>query len=270
MRTKTLLLALPLLLVAACGPGTARQAGDSKTAADEESGEGAKPADPDGLPASSGPTSDKPAPGSQDDASGPKKDECSAFEISNLEEVLLKSACEVANPKPEDKLMDAKNVEVKVVTNGIKVSPGGHVDVSVIFTNKTKDVLPLLFTIDPMPRFEVQAYDAKGNRVDLPKNSPPPLPSGVAPRVPGEPKTARIMLAANGSAKMSLGWDATKTRWAPEKLKGTPPEKGYPRAPAGPLGKGKYQLRVVTPLVGVFEGIDHEVTQPRTPIEVAK
>jgi hypothetical protein len=267
MTTKMLLLALPLVL-AACGPGTARQAGDSKTAADEENGEA--PAKSEDMPQSAAPTTDKPAPGSADDSAGPKKDECSAFEISNLEEVLLKSACEVPNPKPEDKLMDAKNVEVKVVTNGVKVTPGGHMDVTVIFTNKTKDVLPLLFTIDPMPRFEVQAYDTKGNRIDMPKNNPPALPAGVAPRVPGEPHTARVVLAANGSAKMSLGWDANKTKWAPEKLKGTPPEKGYPRAPAGPLGKGKYQLRVVTPLIGVFEGIDHEVTQPRTPIEVGK
>ena len=61
-----------------------------------------------------------------------------------------------------------------------------------------------------------------------------------------------------------------KTRWAPEKLKGTPPEMGYPRAPAGPLLKGKYNLRVVTPLTNVFEGIDHEVSQPRADVVVKK
>ena len=27
-------------------------------------------------------------------------------------------------------------------------------------------------------------------------------------------------------------------------------------------------LRVITPLVGVFEGVDHEVSQPRTQVEI--
>ena len=130
--------------------------------------------------------------------------------------------------------------------------------------------MPLYFTIDPMPRFDIEIYNAKGNRVDLPKNQPPPLPAGMAPREPGEPKTARVYLAANGTARMPLGWDAVKLRWAPEKLRGTPPEKGYPRAPAGALPKGKYSLKVATPLTYVFEGIDHEVSQPRVDVVVGK
>ena len=269
MKTMKLLLALPLFLVA-CGGGATQ----AKSADDEDGVESAKKADDGDKDEKSDTKSagtDKPSPGSADEAAtGPKKDECSAFEIANLEEVLLKSACEVPNPKPDDKPMDAKNIEVKVTTPFPKVPAGGHVDVTVSFTNKTKDAIPLYFTIDPMPRFEVQAYDAKGNRVDMPKNNPPPLPAGLAPRVPGEPKTARIMLAANGTAKMPLTWDANKMKWAPEKLKGTPPEKGYPRTGNGPLPKGKYTLKVVTPLIGVFEGIDHEVSQPRTPLEVGK
>jgi hypothetical protein len=130
--------------------------------------------------------------------------------------------------------------------------------------------MPLFFTIDPMPRFDIEVYDKKSNRVDMPKNSPPPLPAGVAARVPGEPRTARIVLAPNGNVRMPLSWDAVKTKWAPEKLKGTPPEKGYPRAPAGPLPKGTYALKVVTPLTNVFEGIDREVTQPLVKVEVKK
>lgn len=258
------------LLLAACGG--AKQADDAKSAADEDSNEQKSADMPEDKSASSTTSSDKPAPGSQDDSSngGAKKDECSLFETANLEEVLLKSSCEVPNPGPDQKPMDAKNVEVKVATSSAKVAPGAKLDVVVSFTNKTKETIPLLFTIDPMPRFEVQAYDAKGNRVDMPKGQPPPLPAGMAPRVPGEPKTARIMLAAGGTARMPLVWDATRTKWAPEKLKGTPPEKGYPRASAEPLPKGKYTLRVVTPLVGVFEGIDHEVSQPRAPLDIGK
>ena len=210
--------------------------------------------------------------GDKDKPEAPKKDECTGLEIADLMDALQKSACEVPSPKPDDKPLEPKDkLDIKVSTSSAKIAPGGHVDILVTFTNKSKDNLPLMFTIDPLPRFEVEAYDAKGTkRVEMPAKSPPPLPAGVAPRVPGEAKTARVTLAANGTAKIRVGWDAVKTRWAPEKLKGTPPEKGYPRVASGPLPKGKYTIRVVMPLVGVFEGVDHEVSAPRVPIEVGK
>lgn len=44
--------------------------------------------------------------------------------------------------------------------------------------------------------------------------------------------------------------------------------RGYPREPAGPLAKGKYLLRVITPLAHVDEGGEHELSQPQVPIEV--
>ena len=260
--------ALVALVTAASACGGAVKQADSKSAVDEDSNEVPKGSSEER--AAKAPSSDKPAPGSQDDTGVPKKDECTAFEIPNLEEVLLKSACEVENAKPDQKPMDPKKLEVKVATSTAKLPPGGHTDVTVIFTNKSKETIPLRFTIDPMPRFEIEVYDAKGNRVDMPSGSPPMLPAGMAPRVPGEPKTARINLAANGSARMTLPWDAVKMKWAPEKLKGTPPEKGFPRAANGPLPKGKYSIKVVTPLVGVFEGIDKEVSAPRAQIELAK
>ncbi len=159
---------------------------------------------------------------------------------------------------------------MKVSLSPNVVAPGAHADVLVSFMNKSTAVLPLYFTIDPMPRFDIEVYNVKGNRMDLPKNSPPPLPAGMAAREPGEAKTARILLAANGTARMPMGWDAVKMKWAPEKLKGTPPEKGYPRAPAGSLPKGKYSIKVLTPLQNVFEGIDHEVSQPRAEVVVKK
>jgi hypothetical protein len=65
-----------------------------------------------------------------------------------------------------------------------------------------------------------------------------------------------------------LSWDAVKMKWAPEKVRGTAVEKGYPRTPAGPLPKGKYTVKVVTPLIGVFEGVDHEVSALKVDIEV--
>jgi hypothetical protein len=206
-----------------------------------------------------------------DETTGPKKDECVGFEIAKLEDMLNKGACEVDNPKPDDKFLDVKDkLDIKVSAVPLKVSPGHHVDVVVTFTNKTKQNLPLLFTVDPTPRFEIEAYDAKSRRVDRPLSEPPPLPKGVAPRQPGDPKTAKVILAANGSARVALGWDAVKMAWAPDKVRGTPPEKGYPRKPAGPLPRGKYTLRVVTPLTAVVEGIDKEISAPRVPIEIGK
>lgn len=257
-------------LVACGGPSSKTAADVDDDSTSKSAGDKTPPADDAGTAAataSAGSTAG--APGSADDSTGPKKDECTVFDEPNLEGVLLKSACEAPNPtgQPPD---TSKTLVVKVTASPNVVAPGGHADVLVSYTNKSAAPIPLYFTIDPMPRFEIETYNVKGNRVDLPKNSPPPLPAGVAPREPGEAKTARILLAANGTARMPLSWDAVKMRWAPEKLKGTPPEKGYPRAPAGPLLKGKYSVKVVTPLTYVFEGIDHEVSAPRVNVVVKK
>jgi hypothetical protein len=260
-----------LTTLAACGGATP----DSKTAGDvdEDAPKAAGEAPPPEAATTAGPTHDKPAPGSTDDASGApgvaKKEECNVFDEANLEGVLLKSACEVPNPTGAPPDM-SKTLAVTLNVSPAKVTPGGHTSITVTFANKSTAVIPLYFTIDPMPRFEIEVYDAKGNRVDMPKNSPPPLPPGVEPRGPGEQRTARIYLAANGTARMPMTWDAVKMKWAPEKLKGTPPEKGYPRAAAGPLAKGKYTVKVVTPLTNVFEGVDHDVSAPRVQVDVAK
>jgi hypothetical protein len=256
------------LMLAACGGPSSKTAADVDDDSNPKTASDTAAADDGGATATAEP-SGPPAPGSSDDSTGPKKDECSVFDEPNLEGVLLKSACEAPTPTgtPPDL---SKSLVVKVSVSPNVVAPGAHADVLVSFTNKSTAVLPLYFTIDPMPRFDIEVYNAKGNRMDLPKNSPPPLPAGMAAREPGEAKIARILLAANGTARMPMGWDAVKMKWAPEKLKGTPPEKGYPRAAAGPLPKGKYSLKVVTPLANVFEGIDHEVSQPRADVVVKK
>ena len=64
------------------------------------------------------------------------------------------------------------------------------------------------------------------------------------------------MLVPNGTAKLTVPSAAVKMRWAPEKLRGTPPEEGYPRVPAGNLPRGTYTIRVAMPMVLVFEGMD--------------
>ena len=265
--------ALPFLMLTAlaalgssgCGGKKPAESPDSKAETtkegEEAKGEGDKGAKAEG---------DKGAKG-EGDKGGEKKDECVGFEIGNLEEVLSKSACEEPNVKPDGlPPVDLKGkLEVTATTSPAKVAPGAKADIVVSFVNKSKEPMTLHFRIDPVPRFEVEAYDAKkNNRVDLPAGKPPPAPKGATPPPASEVKSARVTLTPNGSARVRIPWEAVKTKWAPEKVRGTPPERGYPRTPAGPLGKGKLVLKVVTPLVGVNEGGEKEFSVPKLEIEV--
>jgi hypothetical protein len=199
----------------------------------------------------------------------PPKNPCQQFEM-DLTTVLLKNECEVPNAKPGDKTQEiGSKVDIKIVASAPSVAPGGKIELTVIFTNKSKENVSLDFALDPTPRFTTEAYDAKTKaRVDKPAGNPPPLPKGMPPREATSHATARITLVPNATAKAVVPWDAVRTKWAPEKLKGTPPEMGYPRSPAGPLPKGKYTVRVMTPLTQVFEGLDKEVSGPKIEITV--
>ncbi len=245
------------MLLASCGGGNAENAETKPVSETPKNPELPPPEES----ADAGPkTADTPEPA--------KKDPCTGFDI-DLQATLSQAACEVPNPKPDEKPVDMKGkLEVKLVASQATVAPGGHVDLTLTLTNKSSSPIPLFFTLDPMPRFPTEAYDAKKNRVDMPPGKPPPLPKGVAPREATSHETARVMLVQNGTAHMTVPWDAVKTKWAPDKLKGTPPEMGYPRAPNGPLGKGKYTVRVAMPLVQVFEGTEREVSAPKVEITV--
>jgi hypothetical protein len=201
-----------------------------------------------------------------------KKDICVGFDVGNLEDLLGKSDCEVPNTKPDAvQNPDMKGkLDVTVTSSPTKVAPGGKADLLVTFTNKTKDPMPLYFRIDPLARFETETYDAKKKRADMPPGNPPPPPKGHTAPPPAEQKVGKVTLAANGSARVRVPWEAVKMKWAPDKVRGTAVEKGYPRVPAGALSKGKYTVKVVTPLIGVFEGGDHEVSAPKVDIEVGK
>jgi hypothetical protein len=200
-----------------------------------------------------------------------RKDVCVGFDIGNVEDLLAKIDCEVPNTKP-DAVQNADmkgKLEVTLTASPTKVAPGNKVDLLVTFANKTKDPIPLHFRIDPVARFETETYDAKAKRADMPPGKPPPPPKGHSAPPPAEQKVGKIMVAPNGSARVRVPWEAVKMKWAPEKVRGTAVERGYPRVPAGPLKKGKYTVKVVTPLVGVSEGGEHEVSAPKVDIEVA-
>ncbi|HVJ93336.1 MAG TPA: hypothetical protein VM580_26225 [Labilithrix sp.] len=201
-----------------------------------------------------------------------KKDACVGFEINNLEDLLAKSDCEVPNMKPDQvQNQDMKGkLEVTLAASPTKVAPGGKVDLVVTMANKTNAPMTLQFLIDPLARFETETYDAKKKRADMPPGTPPPPPKGHSAPPPAEKKVGKVTLAPNGSVHVHVPWDANKMKWAPEKVRGSAVERGYPRVPAGPLAKGTYTIKVITPLIGVFEGADREVSAPTVNVEVGR
>lgn len=206
----------------------------------------------------------------KDDMGERKAMSCGGANIPDLAAVLAQASCEVPDRKPGEPDMDVKDqLEIKVVTDSPKVAPGSAAKVTVTFHNKGKKVLPLDFVVDPEPRFDFEVYTLKGSRVDKPAGDEPMLPPEVSNAIPPEKTVARVTLAPNGTATVTGSWTAVKYKWASkDKAKGAPPGHGYPREPAGPIAKGKYVLRVITSLVGIAESVDHEITQPRTEVEI--
>ena len=187
----------------------------------------------------------------------------------DLVNVLVQSACEVPNAPSDAKLQDVSALlAVTVSASPNTVAPGGHADVVVTYTNKSQAPLSLSFLLDPTARFSVEVYTMKNARADLPHNKPPHGKSEGPPPEASAPGTARVTIAPGGKASAKVDWSAVRLKWAPELVKGTPPEQGYPTAPAGPLGRGMYTLKVITPLIGVFEGSEHEVSTAKTTLKV--
>ncbi len=196
---------------------------------------------------------------------------CSGASIPDLLSVIGQTACEVPKATPETvKERDVKDaLEIKATIDPAKVPPGSKANVTVSFKNKGKVDLPLEWVVDPEPRFDLELHTMKGPRADNPPGAEPSLPSSVSDQAAPERAIARVTLAPGGTAKLVLPWDAVKYKWAsPDKAKGALPGQHYPREVAGPLPKGKYSLKVVMPLVGISEGSDHEITQPRIPVEI--
>jgi hypothetical protein len=196
---------------------------------------------------------------------------CSGANITDLLSVISQKSCEVPKASPDsEKERDLKDsLEVKATIDQPKVAPGGKATVTLTLHNKGKADLPLDFLADPEPRFELEVYTMKGGRADNPPGAEPALPSSVQDQGAADRAVTRVTIAVGGTATMVLPWDAVKYKWASaDRAKGALPGQHYPRDVAGPLGKGKFAIKVVTPLIGITEGSDHEVTQPRIPVEV--
>lgn len=181
---------------------------------------------------------------------------CSGADFDDLADTLR--SCEIPMPKKEEYAALKDKLEVKV-TGPDKAPAGGHIDLQVTLRNKSSDPVAVYFTGDPHPRFDVEATDAKGKRVDLPAGRWPGYPKGFKPDIK-ESKATRVTLTKDGTAKLKVSWDAVKWKWAPERAR-TWDGKGYPRVPAGPLTKGKYSLRVVLPMI-----VDADI--PKVSVEV--
>lgn len=189
-----------------------------------------------------------------------KEGACASDDFEVLDEALKQ--CDSKMPGAADVPSGMRDkLELRVTSGTPSIAGGGRVDVTVTFKNKSNEPLPLYFSGDPSPRFDIEAVDGKGRRVDLPSGKPPKTPALPSRDV----KASRITLAPGGTARVKIAWDAVKTRWAPEKIK-TWDGRGYPRAAAGPLPAGKYTLRIVLPLLGVFE--KGELEPPKLPIDV--
>lgn len=179
-----------------------------------------------------------------------KESACAGGDFDALDQVLRH--CETAMPRPSD-LPDgiADKLQIRVRANAPSVERGGRLELTVTLRNMSKEPLPLYFSGAPLPRFDVETVDAKGKRADVPRGKPPPWPKGTDAKS-AEVRASRVTLAPGASGSVTLPWRAVTYRWAPE-LAGSWEGRGFPRAASKPLSKGRYTLRFVVPILGVFE-----------------
>jgi hypothetical protein len=176
----------------------------------------------------------------------PQASACSALDFENLAETF--GACEVPMPRASEVVALKDKLDVKLTPSTPTATPGGRLEIQIAIRNKTNEPVPLYFSGDPTPRFDVETVDSKGRRADLPAGKWPGYPKGYKAET-HEAKVNRITLDKNGTAKIKVAWDAVKTKWAPDRAKGWE-GRGYPRVPSGPLASGKYSVRVFLPLLG--------------------
>ena len=103
-------------------------------------------------------------------------------------------------------------LDVKVTVSPNQVPAGGHADVVVTFTNKSADLLPLDFTLDPTRASRWRSTPRRTSGPKMPAAHQPPGRSGDSETAP---TTARVQLYAGGKASAKIDWNAVKLKWAP-------------------------------------------------------
>jgi hypothetical protein len=117
--------------------------------------------------------------GVDDTAIGPSRgaqdarDECIAQTVEELSLAFAKTDCD-AVPEPSFEL--SPKLKLRVTPASSTVSSGGRVELRVVITNDGAEKTPIFFRLDPKPRFEIEASDSRGKRVDIPtgKGKRPP------------------------------------------------------------------------------------------------
>lgn len=179
-----------------------------------------------------------------------KEAACSGGDFDALDDVLRR--CEAPMPQPSELPSGiADKLQIRVRANAPSVERSGRLELTLTLQNVSNEPLTLYFSGAPSPRFDVEAIDAKGRRVDVPKGKPPPWPKGTEAQHTSV-RAARVTLSPGTSGTIVIPWRAVTYRWAPD-LATSWEGRGYPRAASGPLAKGRYTLRFVVPLLGVFE-----------------
>ena len=145
-----------------------------------------------------------------------KEAACTITDADTLDETLR--ACEGPMPKTGEIPPIKDKLETKLNASAASTTPGGRLELVLSLHNRTNEPLLLVFTGDPSPHFDVEAIDAKGRRADLPSTKWPGYPKGQKPEA-RDVKAYRITLEKNGTARLKLGWEAVKTKWAPDKGK---------------------------------------------------
>lgn len=161
------------------------------------------------------------------------------LEGSDLSEV-FRAACEVEPSALATTTTLWKDLEVSAQPAAPQVKAGAAVDVEITLKNRGAEPLSLALAGAAEPTFELAASDARGRRVDV--------PAGKVPKAKGGPprKVYVLILAAGQVARGRAVWEASKMRWAPERVKDAG-DRPFPRVAAGPLVPGRHGVVVHPP-----------------------
>jgi hypothetical protein len=142
--------------------------------------------------------------------------------------------CQVGGP--------LKGIEGRLEVSAARVAAGGEVKLRAVFRNTTREVVVLPFVWHAGPMNPITVLDARGRPVEVEGKRPAPGAAGGG--MPGPPYPVCLRLAAGGEATLDLLWRAVRWRYG----EGHGPLGAPNQDVAGPLPKGRYQLRLVTML----------------------
>jgi hypothetical protein len=135
-----------------------------------------------------------------------------------------------------------KGIEGRLEVGAAQVAPGGEVKLRAVFRNSTRATVVLPFVWHAGPMNQITVIDANGRPVEV-EGTRPTL-SAAGGGLPGPPYLVCLQLAGGGEATLDHIWRAVRWRYG----QGRGPMGAPIQEVAGPLPKGRYQLRLVTML----------------------